>query len=348
MKRLDEKKRECPNLPLEIWQEIFSFLDIEQVYQCGRLCRSFDSDVLHKSVKILNVYSHTNNNNNNNILFDRLVNVQKIRDPYNRITSATLSSFRHLVDLEWGYENDIVLYGMTGLRSLLLHGSYGEVQSVPPGLSCLTNLERLHITGYSGVTDSVFSNLHKLASLSISGYSGITQNGLSSLSSLEYLHFHQNIWPDNGWLFPVSLRTVLLSEVTVGDSLYRLTNLTTLGSYCSDVDLSSLASSLTKLTTLSVTCHDNIGDEVLKYLTGLTTLDFSTPLCASNEGMAQMTNLRSLRLGSLCNSGHHMTSLFFSNLTNLTSLDVYNDFPLDHNDLLYLCNLVNYEPCEEK
>lgn len=336
----------CPLLPPEVWQEIFAYIPIEKLFQCNRICRSFDKDLLYKSVKSIRhpwTFSHLSTN----LSFERFVNVEYIGDSDGYFSEERLSSYPHLKSLALcnTYKQDVIQFDrLTRLQKLYFGGCHNEGQEVPSSVSCLVNLTRLDAVFNEGLSDNILKSLTNLTNLSVSVYSGMTASGFSSLKALRclFLDASESTLNDIEYQLPESLESISLCYTRVGNSLSNLTNLTTLkvcrGSFGS--------ASLRKMTNLTALVLDepedyDMNDESLLGLTRLTKLNVNIPVSITNESLSKMTNLRRLKLW-ISHKNTSITSPCFSSLVNLRSLLIEGGFDINDKHLSCLINLTKF------
>lgn len=204
-----------PSLPLELWGEILSWLDVARVFRCATVCRAWlQHDLCLRSVTHLSFKESLRVNS----ILHRLVNLTflEINSNFSGDLQKVLTPLVNLehISLYWVRNVcDDTIKSLTKLNSL----SLGSSSVTPEGLVLLPSLRSLFLDCYDqGMTDEGLARLTNLTSLSIYVTPRITGSGVSKLVNLKSLHLSQN--HVKGGCF----RTV------TDETIHALTNLTSL------------------------------------------------------------------------------------------------------------------------
>ena len=166
-------------------------------------------------------------------------------------------------------------------------------------LEKLTNLEKLNLSGMSGLRDvSTLAHLTNLKGLDLESTDVSDVSALARLTNLEWLH----------------LRHTAVSDVS---ALAHLTNLETLNLWYTDVSDVSVLAHLTNLETLNLRDTGVSDVSALARLTNLETLSLGETGVSDVSALARLTNLETLYLGFTAVSD-------VSALARLTNLELLN------------------------
>lgn len=323
----------CVELPLEIWQEILSYLDHYVLFKRATVCKTWQKDeFLYRCIRGLktNETGYTDN-----MMLNKMKN---------------LSS---LFMTEWLMKHKITDDGLKGLfniRTLVMTDMTGVTDN---GIKQLTGITSLRISGMGHLTDNAIKDLVQLEMLCFdSANCRITDSGLKTLLNLTALSPPKGATITNECLVQlIHLKALSLAyNYTITDDgllpLTRLKNLDLSGKV-NAINGTSFVFLASRLTTLMVNDKNfRIKDEHITLLTKLRHLHLEDNHYISNATVTVLTNLRSLFINSA--TQQITPDCRISLLTNLTTLSVgSHPIMLTNKTLDHLSNLnrlyVNWE-----
>ena len=355
-----------PQLPVEVWYEIFSWMRLYEVYRLATVCRSWYEGDLDKSVKWLDkkdmpptpkqvmIVGYRTSNLSTSIIGDefirRFVNLRSFVATSTDVRSTALKGLAHLTHLDLTghtriYDTGIRL--LTNLRSLV----FGVCFIGDQGISQLTNLVSLDIdgTGYDNyVTDQGLALLTNITRLSIRRNQTITGATLTRLCSLKHLELMEKhaILDDDMVSLGSSLETLALSNNSrlTDKAIVALSSLTSLSLRVDHLISEEAIRKLTGLRSLELDHNWKITDNAFIGLYNLTRLVIKSNSTIDGVGMRNLTNLRELSLrDTQMLRNQTSTSKCFGYISkSLTTLRLEElDYKLNDDDLLNFPNMVH-------
>lgn len=360
--REEEKEDHPPTLPLEIWQEIFGFMGMKDVFKWECVHRCFTQKILYESIRVLNTSELDRSLHSKSNQMAKFINTMSFvsTDGGYRWEPDVLLSFHHLVSLKI---RDTILYCpqielLTSLRSLVVVSNpmCAEYEA-PIGLSCLIRLEKLDVPGSCIIRDTSLYRLTNLTHLSMQDHDNDLMR-LSSLTRLEFIDIGSNRY-DNVPVkcrFPPSLEYLRFRNSMLDDTFSGLTNLTSLNIGQSCVFELRCLEQMTNLTALSLYRKKN-SNEVLDILLPHSLKKIQVAHMEIGDTLSRLTNLESLECfdgainGYSLKSLSHLTEIYIEHarfdghmdicsLTNLSTLVLRgSSIPITDNDLVQLTKL---------
>lgn len=269
--------------------------------------------------------------------FKALARWRTYGERYKRLIDERLYPRMHFIPTKFANTvNETALSLFPNLRVLLLKSNRGRVSE--NALEQLTALQILHLEDDRIVTGRSLTALTDLLRLSLRGRSAIqtvspTLTSLISLQLVDYMESYAHTWVRR--LTHLTELDYVESYDRFGATLYdtfaprtldALTGLRALQLATSGSEWWRL-SHLTRLETLDLAYHTKVNERDLLALSGLTSLTLARSIEVNGMTVAQLTQLRRLKLG-VAHRRIHPESLW--GLTRLRKLEVSNDDMFDH------------------
>lgn len=357
-----------PQLPGDVWHEIFSWMRLYEVYRLATVCRSWYEEDLAKSIKWLDArdmpptlkqvmtvgYQTPQPSISTSIIGDecirRFVNLRSFVAASTDVRSTGLKNLAHLTYLDLTghtriYDSGIRL--LTNLRSL----AFSKCLITDQGLSQLTSLVALAIdgAGYDGyVTDKGLALLTNITRLGIKDTLTVTSATLTRLRSLKHLELRgvHAIFDDHVVALAPCLESLALTgnDRLTDTAIIALTNLTSLFLRFDNRISGEAISRLTGLRSLVLDNNWRITDNAFMGLHNLESLSITSNATLSGSAMRHLTNLRELSLGRVeMLRNQELTRKCFGYIADsLTTLRLSSlTFPLSDDDLHSFPNLVH-------
>ena len=326
----EDEERQCPELPLDVWGEIFGYLHYLYVTRCASVCKVWhEQDLLLKSVKSLrpsellyindekltrmpNLASleligwHMESPITNRGL-EKLVNLKHLSlQAVPSVTNDALKRLSGLTSLDLKYRLHVGDEGIKGLHLLKsLRVCCSNYDLSDACLYNLTNLTALCIHGDSNITDASVSRLVSLKHLDLSNNTKITHDALTPMTALERLNISGRFNKVDGTLFTASGSTMsnTLTHLCLSRSNYRvndehitvLTRLRELGIEVNDCITGAALTKMSSLTSLAMGRFTRkVTQQSLACLPNLTQLLLADHLALSEGCIAALTSLKKL------------------------------------------------------
>ena len=308
-----------PQLPIDLWYEIFSWMRLYEVYRLATVCSSWYEKDLAKSIKWLDKKDMPPTLKEVMIVgYDAMYQNPWPSTSTLKIGDECICRFVNLRSFV-AASTDVRSTGLKGLVHLTHLDLTDHTRIYDTGLRLLTNLRSL-VLGKCHITDQGLSRLTNLVSLAIdsAGYDKyVTDEGLALLTNITKLGVRDN-------------RTITGTTLTRLCSLKHLELRSTHAIF--DDDMVSLGPTLE---TLALTSNNNLTDKAIMALTNLTSLSLCADTLISGEAISRLTGLRSLKLDRIWK----ITGNAFMGLGNLKHLTITYNNTIDGMGMRYLTNL---------